>query len=336
MYFPVITITFILWITPIIHALSSIEPRSPDFTIDGVYEYLDSTNELGIMEKASQIESIIQSVNNSGIIFDVIASISNSDQDLDKIVNLTENILKNGLGALNSLSLNLNLNLSTILQAVNNSGIVFSVLDGLLLDDNNREEVTNIVGNILRYNPWITKLLYELGNGKKLTVDYIADLAQNFTSKDPLYKPSSYYTFAEYAPKGINKREDTQGSAQAFLNNLISTITGSSLVYNSVNQVLETLNQSGIIEPMAIQLLNDSNIYHILTYVSTNLYNDGALNNIDLNHYFTEIKKSGKLSTLLQKLVTNEKYGPPVGLILKQLEDTGVMKSMQRTLYGNV
>ena len=136
----------------------------------------------------NSIVSLLQSVEQSGLIPDIVLDITSSQTKMDNLANYTVGLLSTIMnGNTSSLlsGINIDLNTTEILNAVLNSGLLQSTAGGLILNNENNAKLADLVGEILGSpdNVWIGWLLVGLGNGEDLTVPFIANLVVNTTSK---------------------------------------------------------------------------------------------------------------------------------------------------------
>ena len=124
-----------------------------DGQVDGqvlkVFEKRDANTE-------QTIEGILKAVNNSGVIWTLLDSVADDPSHIEYIGNLTSSFLKNYNITLNiadllleSSSLTENLNITGLLSAVENSGLITSLLDGILLDENFRPRLVDLIDRLV-------------------------------------------------------------------------------------------------------------------------------------------------------------------------------------------
>lgn len=319
-----------------------VQPSSIQFDIPQEYADIQSTVESFIVQdglakrdSVATLEGIINSVANSGIIFDLLDEIASSDTQMDNLANAVISILGGNLSALTSRlgGLNISLNISTIWQTVQSSGIIPSTADGLLLNETNRDFLASRVGNILVTQTWISQLLIDLGHEAKLSFDNIAKLIKTVKSKA---NGTQVITNSDPNSKSvfIGKRSDYQGSAQAFINNLVGQVVGSNILSQTAGDFLVALNRTGVVAPLALKLLDEPSLATIITTVSPKIYNSGELSKIDLNGPYEKLKKESLLSDGLQWVLVQPTYSPPLGLLLKYLDKNGYYQQIQDSLFG--
>lgn len=277
--------------------------------------------------KVDQLESLILQVNESGIIMDVLNQIADSKTQQNTLVNLTTNMIKNGGSSFDGIKIDFNI--TELLDATISSGIINSTLDGLLLNDQNREIIGDRTGHVLSKYAYVSKILADIGNGQEPTVEYIADTVQNFKTKNPKY---------QYMNEGkqvvLSTRDDYSGSAQSFLNNLLNTIVSSKLVSGSIEDFLVALNRSGVAVSIAMEVVETPKITEMATYIIGQLYYNGVFDNLDTNKYFQDAKKKNILSDGAQMILTDPTYSPALAKLMKQMQDNDVYEDIRKNLYG--
>lgn len=318
-----------------------IESRS-DITEDFYHDFLDFAEDNLLHKRADAqlqtIESILISTNKSGIIWKLLNGIAGSSSAMDNIANLAISVLDGNTTSMSGLGFNFTLNTTSLLDTVMSSGLITTVADGLLLDDNNRGQVVSLLANSLVNDVWISKILQGLGNGDKPTIQYIANAIQNSTSLNP-NKQLRQRILAKFESPvtSIHEKRDnnTSGSAQAFINNLLNTVLQSNLVSGSFSDILVALNSTGVGLDIVLQGLSQtSTLYTLGSTVLSKLYASGALNKIDTNTLFQNAKKDGILGNGLESLMINPTYGPALGQVFQLLENQGVFEQVKLNLYG--
>ena len=166
-------------------------------------------------------------------------------------------------------------------------------------------------------------------------------------NNDGTTKDAVYINLQEQEAKRIKKREEYlmskraydvdnqyEGSLSQFLNNAINTVVNSQLVSSSINDIVVALNQSGIITPIVLQVLQNDNLSSLVNPIVKTLYEHGAFNNLPLNYYFIYAKERNILSDGLQFVLTDPHYAPPIARLLKRMEDIGTFQYLQDNMYG--
>ncbi|EGV62247.1 hypothetical protein PSN45_000970 [Yamadazyma tenuis] len=295
----------------------------------------------------STLDALLISVNNSGIIVDTLYEIASNDDEINSLINVTAGLL-NGNTTLDSLpflqNINISINTSQILDQVMSSGLIQSTAGCLLLDSSNRQILANITGELLRSHTWVGQLLNNLGAGKPLTVNMIADTIQHTPNLNPKYNSSAAtannkqqvlsFDTREVVDDMLSARGDYDGSAEQFLNNIINGVLQSQVFSTSLVSILQSLNNTQILCSTAMEVMQNSTILSMFPKLVGGLYEAGAFNNIDTNYYFQYAKKHAILSDYLQFFLTSPTWEPAIAALLLQMEQNGVFQDIQTGLYG--
>ncbi|KAG7192767.1 uncharacterized protein KQ657_001550 [Scheffersomyces spartinae] len=276
----------------------------------------------------STIESLLLYANKTNLIVDAAEAFLDNSTNVVLLSQVIVNALN---GTYNNLILTFagsgSLNISSILHVVEASGLIQTTSGTLLIKDYNRNRTADMLGQLLVDQIWIPKLLKGLGDGHDLTFDYIFKLVNE--SKASTTNGNSKQTV-------LGKREDTSqyaGSANTFFYNLVSQLTSSELFLASVSDILKALNNTNVAPYIIMDVLNSTTILSGVGQILTNVYDTGALKNIDLNSYFVEAKKSNMLSDLLQKILTDPVYSPYLGKLFQRMELEGYYRQIQHKMY---
>lgn len=286
------------------------------------------------------ISGLLQSIYASGLITKTLAQLAESTSTLDTValfailgINSTMaayNALGGGLKGIQSILAKSPLNSTELLEELGLSGIVNSTAEGLLFNDTNRDILADTLGEKLATNYWVAVLLNGLASGKDLTWNYLAETIETSTSKANETKKTVIFRRAE-TPSAAN---NYLGSAVAFLENIITTVLQSQTFTATLGVSLAALNQSGIVVPLVLDILQDPNLGVILSYVSPKIFESGVLYQIDLSTLFKWAKKKDYLLDGSQVLLTHPVYSPPLGKIFERMETSGVYAQVQANLYG--
>ncbi|KAK6460926.1 hypothetical protein DFJ63DRAFT_314723 [Scheffersomyces coipomensis] len=343
----IISIIF-LFTTSITAELSSIE-QALDTTYEEVGGYESNLEQLlesfvrdnqEVFQKrdgsstVATISQILQTVNNSGIILDILNEVASTPNATAIISGFIVQLLKSSSGVIQGF--NVTVNFTNILNAVNQSQLVQSVAGGLLINDANRNKLASIVGPGLGNSPWVGYLLLGLGNGHDLTIDYIAQLIQTTPNKNngSVANAGSSKSVLFGFEKRDNATDQYAGSLQSFLNNLAQQVLNSAIVGNSLSDILIAVNQSGIVVPLVLDILQDTAVVKMVISIVGDLYSSGVFENVDINYYYRLAQKQNYLSNGLEFLVSNPTWSPPIGKLLEYLEATGVYQNLQYAMYG--
>lgn len=281
------------------------------------------------------LEGLLSSLQSSGVILDVLHEIANSPDEMNTLssyifktlVSISTNTAISGL--------NVTINATEILDKVKSSGIITSTLNGLLLDQTQRDIFTDNLGEVLVNNTWISKLVLTLGETGQVSWETIFNLARNTKSKDPLFNGTFYtYKHSRIMKRDDSSQENYNGSLLSFINNIVGSVISSDLLDNSLDSILSAVQGSGIIIPTIQEALSDQSIQNMFGFIANKLYNYGVFDQIPINKMFQDAKKSGIISNVLQKSFTNDIQSYVFGNIFLRLEQQGVFNQIRRNLYG--
>ncbi|KAF3985449.1 hypothetical protein FT663_04474 [Candidozyma haemuli var. vulneris] len=295
--------------------------------VDALQQHDDDGN----IQKRAVLENVLTDVltqvKESQVIEGILYEIAGSKQEIDNLSRGIYSVLAGVMTGDSPLSsLNISMNISTILDVVMGSGIIESVAGDLLLDDQNRENLTSNLGDVLTEHPFIAEILNNIGAGQDLTFDMIFSTARNFESKAPELQ-SNTTTYS--------KREDTDysGTFATFLNNLVNSAFEGDIVESTLAATLKAVQNSGIVTQIVLTA-TQLPIVNMFGRVLGNLYDYGVFDNIPLNDYFQDAKDSHILAHGLQDLLVSETWSPPLAKVFQQLEDQGTLENVRRSLYG--
>lgn len=171
------------------HILDEIASLGSADEYDSTIDKRDDGNLTYNQAAVDQYVHLFQSVEQSGLIPSILEEITNNQTQIDNLVNYIELLLSGNMGSENS-TINLNgisidLNLTQIMNTVQQSGIIPSTYEQLLGNKTNNQKVADFAGGALSSpnNVWIGWLLTDIGGGASLTVPFLADVIMNTTSK---------------------------------------------------------------------------------------------------------------------------------------------------------
>ncbi|EAZ63400.2 hypothetical protein PICST_37565 [Scheffersomyces stipitis CBS 6054] len=282
------------------------------------------------------IANILVEVNKSGVIFQVLDEIANSPQQIDNLANIILN-LTSSVSNLDSLGLSFTgidlsgLNITEIIDQLLDSGLVWQTLDEIFKQEFWRNRIAASVGNLLGSpdNVYIPKILVDLGAGQKLTVEYLAKVVNTKSKASNANSNSKYVVFGERDEGG-----QYAGSLNTFVSNVVNQIIGSSALGSGLDVIFAALKKADIVTPIVVNFLEDKAVGQMVYTLVGDLYRGGLFDNLDLDYYYSKLKKDGTLSMLIQVALTDETYSPGLALILKQMEDSGVFAQIRANLYG--
>lgn len=313
-----------------------LEPMSPSFTLlflDILKCYNAQTQKRDALQ--DNLESLLESLQRSGVILDVLHEIASSSDQMNTLSNYIYQALVSISTNTAISGLNITVNVTEVLQKVQDSGIITSTLSGLLINETQRNTFSDNLGEVLVNNTWISKLIYNTGETGKISWETIFDLARNTKSQDPFFNGTSFTYKAR-----LRKREDTSlgnysGSLLSFINNLVGSVIGSDLAASSFDSILGAVQGSGILVPTVQEVLGDQSIQKMVGFIANKLYNYGVFDQIPINDLFQRVKNDGLLSDTLQKSFADDLQSYVIGNVLFRLEQHGVFTQIQRNLYGS-
>lgn len=272
------------------------------------------------------VESLLETVNRSGIIFDVLDEIAGHPRRISLLANATARLIKS-LGGSLDLSLleeiGAGLNITNIYDIVKDSGLVTSILDGILLDDN--------------YRPVLVKLITRIAEANKSLIAYIID-----------------DVFAAAKKKRADDDDDDDnsngGTLETFAINIVSTVLSSRLFTNIVNDTVVALNDTGIAVYIVKRAIADESYQNMTVELFEDLKDTGVIkidNSTLSNLNITKIASSvldnptmilrltrAALSGDLNLRQTFGKYAGAIKDIVKDLEDDGLFRDLNNYVFS--
>lgn len=321
---------------------SELENLSPAFSelFDYAHEFMDILQQHsdGNLEKRDTLEDVLTGVltqvKDNQVVQSILLEVASSKQQIDNLSRAVYSLLANMMTGNSALSgLNITLDMNSILAEVMASGLITSVADDLLLNDQNRENLTYHVGDLLTQRPFIAEILNKVGHGSDLTFDMIFSTSRNFKSKAPELQDNT--TFYSKRSDIFSKRADSDylGSLNAFVSNIINSATLGGLIDQSLGSILAAVKNSGLVTPIVLTAVQRP-VMDMVGRILNNLYDYGVFDSIPLNDYFEDAKKTHVLADSTQDLLTHKRYSPPVAKLFQQLEDQGTLENVRRSLYG--
>lgn len=262
------------------------------------------------------IESILDLVNSSGIIFDVLDLVAYSPSRIEAIANLTARAIGNfNTSSLSSFSsVTKSLNYSRMYYAVMDSGVVTSLLDGILLDED--------------YRPVLVKLVSRIMEGNKNLFLY---LVQDIFKK---LKRSV----------GLEKRATS--SLETFIGNIVASALSSDLVGGISSDVLEALNNTQFLTYTVKELIANEGYQNMTAQLAIDIMKTGDLKinsqSINITKYADALlSKPMVVVSLVSQLLSGNinlsglgKYTDAVKAIVKGIEDDGVFADMNNYVFS--
>lgn len=293
-----------------------------------LFDYLDSSmDELhdllvqdayGLNKRSeATVASILELVNKSGVIWDLLDLIAGHPTRIEFIANTTAQLISSlGGGSIDISQLGevaAGLNITEIFNIVKDSGLVTSILDGVLLDED--------------FRPVLVKLIERV-----------------VYAGEPLLK----YVINVYLQKrALEKRADNSGSLETFVGNIISTVLSSNLFTGIINDTVNALNDTGIAVYVIKRFIADESYQNMTADLLKDIYNTGVIDigkaSSSLN--ITSIVGSAldnptQIVSLVGKLLSGDldllglgKYAGAIKQIIKDLENDGLFANLNSNLW---
>lgn len=298
--------------------------------IDTYYELLDSSNELSKRD-VQTIAGLLELLNRSEIIWDVLDQVAGHPDRIQTLANLTSGLI-DFIGASNisladltsaASSLSGSVNVTAIVGAVLDSGVVTNLLDGILLDDSFRPVLVNLINDVVL--SFKTEIWF---------------LLKGVFAKREYLEPMSQEEIIE-----VFRRASNEGSLETFASNVVGTILESQLVKNISLDLLAALNETSFLTYTVKRFLATPAYINMTTDLISDIYNTAHIN-IDLS----SINISAIVGSALAnpKLISNAvglllsgnldlsflgKYASAVSKIITGLEDKGLFQELNDFIF---
>lgn len=268
------------------------------------------------------VESLLNLVNRSGIIFDVLDLVAYSPLRIEKLANWTAGAIGNiNTTSLSSMAYSSTLsvvakalNISLIFNEVMDSGVVTSLLDGVLLDEEYRPVLVNLTSRVLEGN----KNLF-------------------------LYLVQDIFRLSKRDNVDIHKRATS--SLETFVANILASALGSNLVSGIASDVLTALNSTQFLTTTVKELIANEGYQNmtaqfVIDIARTNLtidyqainitkYADLVLSNPTYILSFTSQLLSGNIN-----FSGAGKYGRALSAIVGDVESNGVFADLNNYVFS--
>ncbi|KAL6453465.1 PGA45 Predicted GPI-anchored protein 45 [Candida maltosa Xu316] len=316
-----------------------VESSLPEHSQAMFYELIDVFNSNSDLSKRDDqteqtIESLLNAVNSSGIIWEVLDAVADSPSRIEYLSNLTTSLLKGRNITIKpadllseSSDLTKNLNISGILAAVENSGLVTSLLDGLLLDTNFRPHLVDLIDRIVLSQKNVLLYIFAV---------YLSKRDSEFAETD-LFE--------------LMKRADNQyaGSLGTFATNAIGSIVSSPLVANIAADVLNALNDTGFAVYFVQRFISTESYINMTGTLLSDIISSVSIN-IDTTGFNASSLVTGALgdpkaiASFVGSLLSGDtsqlqgyvgKYAGAIGDILQDLEKKGLFAELNSYIFGD-
>ena len=262
------------------------------------------------------IETLLEYVNKSGIIFDLLDQIADYPERVQAIGNLTVGLLGRLPPIdLSNLLLPKNMGSMTNNSLVNvllKSGLVKSLADGLLLDES--------------FRPVLVNLTYRIVDANKNVILYIVD--------------------GVLAKRDLEKRaNDYSGSLGEFAKNIFGSVLDSNLFLNTFGDIVNALNDTGVAVYVVKKFLSDDAYLNMTATIANDAIHSGAIN-ITGTPNITKIiggvladpsalgkLASGALSGKVDLKGIFGKYSPAIKGIIQGLERKGLFEELNDYIF---
>ncbi|ODV81393.1 uncharacterized protein CANTADRAFT_43145, partial [Suhomyces tanzawaensis NRRL Y-17324] len=275
------------------------------------------------------ISGIVRAVNRSGIIFSLLDDFAGHPDRIEKLANITGNLIKSQ-GSSNSSGPSLfslekltnSVNLTELIGIVQGSGLLQSVADGVLLDEDYRPVLVNLTHRILESNKNV--ILFAI---------------------DTIFAKS----------EGNQKRADSSygGSLGQFASNLAYSFLGSSLFSTGLENILGALNDTGVAVYVVKRAIANESYQNMTAQFATDLYATGAINidpsslnitglldsaladpSLITNVLNSVLSGAGNSSSSSDSLFSSlGKYSGALQAIISDLEDTGIFQELNDYVF---
>lgn len=323
--------------------LDDLEPMGPNFGY--LYQQINDAFNPEVTKRSTLEDTITQlliSVNESGIISDILHEISSSAQQMNTLTNYIFQVLVSALTSTAIEGLNITINATEILKEVLASGILQSTIASLFLVDDNRDLLSDDIGVLLQRFPWIAKLVNNIAYGSPLTMKLIFDTIQTTVSKVPGIQENvttnATTRLGKRELRRFSKRANSTaayaGTLNSFINNIVGSAIGSQLATTSFSTILSAVKASGIATPIVFLAVGDQQVQGMVGFIGNKLYNLGVLDQVPLDSYFQNARKKGYLSHGLEIALTHPTYAPQVARWFQRMQYKGTFRNVQLSLFG--
>lgn len=271
------------------------------------------------------ITEAVLAVNKSGVIWTVLDQAASSPKTILYVANLTTSAVLLLLPKLGGISLTLLISgalsssNSSLVKALEASGLLTSVLDGILLDDN--------------YRPVLVNLTYRIVDSNKATLKFVFD---------------------DVLQTQVKKRDtSTSGSLQSFLGNALNSILNLAAVGSISGDLFNALNDTGVAVYTVKRLIADESYQNMTFELVLDIVNSGNLN-IDLSSLNISsllapiLADPSSISDLAKQLLSGSssssssgtglnlsKYEPALKDIVNDLELKGLFADLNTYIFSS-
>lgn len=269
----------------------------------------------------STIESVLNLVNRSGIIWDVLDYGVDHPNLVDTIANMTANLI-GGSSSSNSSAITSFLmgtvsavNATAVGNIVLSSGLIQSVLDGLLLDE--------------EYRPYVSKIIYQVVDNN---IGLITILLRGFL-----------------APANSNSKRDVGSSLIEFVGNIVGSFLDSKVFYSGLTSVVNALNDTGFVVDTIHGFISNEEYVNMTGHLINEVIQkaDFNLTSVTSSINITSIVESVLLDTtsitdIIGSLLSGDlsgvsnllkRYTPGIKAIIRDLEEMGLFTKLNNAIF---
>lgn len=269
----------------------------------------------------STIESVLNLVNRSGIIWDVLDYGVDHPNLVDTIANMTANLI-GGSSSSNSSAITSFLmgtvsavNATAVGNIVLSSGLIQSVLDGLLLDE--------------EYRPYVSKIIYQVVDNN---IGLITILLRGFL-----------------APANSNSKRDVGSSLIEFVGNIVGSFLDSKVFYSGLTSVVNALNDTGFVVDTIHGFISNEEYVNMTGHLINEVIqkSDFNLTSVTSSINITSIVESVLLDTtsitdIIGSLLSGDlsgvsnllkRYTPGIKAIIRDLEEMGLFTKLNNAIF---
>lgn len=268
------------------------------------------------------VESLINVVNSSGIIFDVLDLVAYNPLRIEKLANWTADAIGNiNISSLSSMTSSSPLlvvakalNISLIYNEVRDSGVVSSLLDGILLDEDFRPVLVNLTSRIMEGN-------------KNLFLYLVQDI------------------FKKSKRDNVDIHKRASSGLETFITNIIASALGSDLVSGIAGDILTALNDTQFLTTTTKQLIANEGYQNmtaqfVIDITRTNLTIDTQAINIT-RYAELALRNPTYILSLTSQLLSGNinfagagKYADALSAIIKDVESNGVFADLNNYVFS--
>lgn len=314
-----------------------------------LYEFYDELQDkLSKRDTESTIESLIELLNSSGIVWTVLNYAADHENVIDLLTNYTGGFLENAIsgnktessdnsgGTIGNLVSGIadTVDLGALGNMVLDSGLVKSLLDGLLLDENFRPHLSDIIYNVVEKN-----------------MNLIAIIANN------LLKPAqNKELLARDLQEHENFKRALSDSITQLIGNLGGALLNSQLFYSGLNDTLIALNDTNFLVYTVQKFLSTPEYLNLTGELLTQTISKSGINILTLQSTISSLASriniteivagalgdTQAITSLLGSLLSGEgaqltgflkRYIPGIKAIVNDLEDKGLFVDLNNRLF---